>query len=148
MTPRRMAAIHEAAFAGGETWDETSIRALLDRPRTLSVTHPPDAFALVQALPPEAELLTIAVDPRAQGRGVGRDLLRAVFAAAAAAGCETLHLEVAADNAAARALYAAAGLAETGRRPRYYRRPDGTRADAVAMAVSLPAQHSGTDRGS
>jgi ribosomal-protein-alanine N-acetyltransferase len=54
--------------------------------------------------------------------------------AAAAAGAARMLLEVAEDNAAARALYAAAGFAPAGRRPRYY--PDGR--DALLLAAILP----------
>jgi [ribosomal protein S18]-alanine N-acetyltransferase len=42
-------------------------------------------------------------------------------------------LEVAAGNAPARALYAAAGFAEVGKRRRYY--PDGS--DALVLAAAL-----------
>ena len=46
-------------------------------------------------------------------------------------------LEVAADNAAAQALYARAGFAESGRRRGYYRRPDGSGLDALVMQRAL-----------
>jgi ribosomal-protein-alanine N-acetyltransferase len=139
-----MAEVHAAAFASGETWNEAAIRSLLDRPGTCPVALPPEAFALLQILPPEAELLTIAVHPDAQGRGMGRRLLSDALSVAAAAGCDVLHLEVASDNVAARALYDRAGFAETGRRRGYYARPGATPADALTMAVSLPAQQSGS----
>ena len=44
-----------------------------------------------------------------------------------------MFLEVAEDNRAARALYAAAGFASVGRRPAYYARPGA--ADAVAALI-------------
>lgn len=132
-----MAEIHAAAFAGGETWDAATIGALLARPGTLAVTRGPDAFALLQAVPPEAELLTIAVNPDVQGAGLGRALLTEAMEAAARAGCTTLFLEVADDNAPARALYGHAGFVETGRRRGYYARPGGARADALILAAQL-----------
>jgi [ribosomal protein S18]-alanine N-acetyltransferase len=132
-----MAEIHAAAFAGGETWDEAMLTALLARPGTLAVADGPDAFALLQVIPPEAELLTIAVHPQAQGRGLGRTLMAGAMAAAGRAGCTILHLEVAADNAPARALYAGAGLVETGRRRGYYARPAGARSDALILSAQL-----------
>jgi ribosomal-protein-alanine N-acetyltransferase len=146
VTPEEMAAIHAAAFTGDETWDREAIRRLLDRPGTLPVIHGPNAFGLLQILPPEAELLTIAVHPSTQGAGLGRALLDRLIAEVRAQGCTSLHLEVAADNASALALYARAGFSETGRRRGYYIRPTGTRADALTMALSLAAQHSGSAR--
>ena len=47
-------------------------------------------------------------------------------------------LEVAEDNAAARALYRAAGWNETGRRRGYYPRPGGA-LDAITLAKPLGA---------
>jgi ribosomal-protein-alanine N-acetyltransferase len=62
-------------------------------------------------------------------------LLAAALQAAAEAGAARLLLEVAEANPAARSLYAAAGFAPVGRRPRYY--PDG--GDALLLARPLPA---------
>jgi ribosomal-protein-alanine N-acetyltransferase len=138
-----MSAIHRAAFRDGETWGADTIRALLDRPGTVAVARAPDGFALLQVLPPDAELLTIAVAPAAQGLGVGSGLLRDIRARLDAAGCTALHLEVAADNAPARALYARADFVETGRRRGYYARTGAAAADALVLTLSLPAQQSG-----
>ena len=87
------------------------------------------AFARWGCIPAagEAELLRLAVDPARRGEGLGRRLLEGCQAALAAEGMGELHLEVRASNAAARALYAACGWREVGRRARYY--PDGE--DAV-----------------
>ncbi|MCR9164106.1 MAG: ribosomal protein S18-alanine N-acetyltransferase [Nannocystaceae bacterium] len=79
----------------------------------------------------EAHLLRIAVDPDAQRRGIGRDLLGAVLERATAHGASRVLLEVGASNRAARALYDAAGFAEIGRRAGYYKAPPD---DAVVMA--------------
>ncbi|MFA4893699.1 GNAT family N-acetyltransferase, partial [Brevundimonas sp.] len=59
---------------------------------------------------------------------------------AAARGARRLFLEVAEDNEAARALYGRAGFSEAGRRPRYYARADGSRRDALLLALDLPAR--------
>lgn len=68
----------------------------------------------------EIEVVTIAVLPEARGRGLGGALLRGLAAEAEARGAERMVLEVRPSNAPARALYAAHGLRQTGRRPGYY----------------------------
>jgi len=61
----------------------------------------------------------------------------AASARAAAVGVSRLLLEVAEDNDAARALYAAAGFTGIARRPAYYRRPDAPAAGALVLARDL-----------
>ncbi len=67
---------------------------------------------------------------------MGLALVRAAAGVALAAGAQTLWLEVAEDNAAARALYAAAGFEEAGRRRRYYPRANGP-VDALTLRCRL-----------
>ncbi len=67
----------------------------------------------------------MGVLPAWRRRGIGRALLDAVVAEAGARGIASIVLEVAADNEAARRLYAALGFVQVGRRPRYYRRAGG-----------------------
>jgi len=89
----------------------------------------------------DAEVMTLAVAPAAQGAGVGGTLLEALRVAAVERGAGRLLLEVRADNAAARALYTAAGFEHVATRPGYYRStsPDGTNAAAVdALVLRLP----------
>jgi len=58
---------------------------------------------------------------------------------AAALGAERMFLEVAEGNVAARALYARAGFSEAGRRRGYYSRNDGSREDALVLALNFTA---------
>lgn len=136
MTPQQMAEIHAAAFAGGQVWSAADIAAMLARPviHAVATEH---GFALLQVIAPEAELLTIAISPKAQGMGHGKDLLKATCTRAAALGAATLHLEVDSTNTAALALYARAGFAEIARRPNYYTRTDRTRVDALVLSLDL-----------
>jgi ribosomal protein S18 acetylase RimI-like enzyme len=67
-----------------------------------------------------ARLYSLAVAPRARGRGVGRGLLDAALGLAAAAGGERLGLEVRADNRTALALYREAGFRPVRDLPGYY----------------------------
>jgi ribosomal-protein-alanine N-acetyltransferase len=87
-------------------------------------------FSCVWHVAGEAHLLRIAVDPTLRRRGLGRMLLRAVFARAQVAGCNQITLEVASANTPAIALYHEAGFTEIGRREGYYRTPPD---DALVM---------------
>ncbi len=75
----------------------------------------------VLRLAEEAELLRIAVEPAARQRGLGLRLLRGCEAELGALGIKALHLEVRHSNAAAQALYEAAGWRPAGMRRAYYR---------------------------
>lgn len=67
-----------------------------------------------------ARLYSIAVDAAARGLGLGRRLLADAEAQARAAGRHGLRLEVRQDNAAANALYLAAGYRRLAALPAYY----------------------------
>ena len=70
----------------------------------------------------------------ADGRGgIGRALLDATIAALAEDGMRALFLEVAEDNAAGRALYAAAGFSAVGRWADFYRRDGAEPASALVL---------------
>ena len=97
-----------------------------------------DGFILIRTFGLESEILTVAVDPGARRRGVGRALLAAALDAAVARGVESGFLEVAEDNTAAAALYAGAGFRPIGRRRGYYPRGSGTSIDALALRLRLP----------
>ena len=81
-----------------------------------------------------ADVMTIAVAPRAQGRGLGRVLLDELERRAAARGAGHVILEVRADNVAARALYERAGYALISTRRRYYQPGD---VDALVLRKAL-----------
>jgi ribosomal-protein-alanine N-acetyltransferase len=134
-----MAAAHAESFA--ESWSEGDIAAVLASPGAFGLLvrgegEAVTAFALARVAADEAELLTLAVAPGARRRGVGAALVEAVAGAAAAAGARRLFLEVAADNAAALALYRGAGFAPVGQRLAYYRRRAGV-VDALVFARDL-----------
>jgi ribosomal-protein-alanine N-acetyltransferase len=93
----------------------------------------PLGFIVVRAVAGEAEILTLAVHPEARRQGLGRALVESAATTAQTLGAEAFWLEVATDNAAATALYAAAGFESAGRRPGYYGRKGGERIDALVM---------------
>lgn len=67
-----------------------------------------------------ADLLRVAVRPDARRSGLGRALVDRIAEEMASLGATRLLLEVAADNVAARELYASTGFAEISRRAHYY----------------------------
>ena len=89
----------------------------------------------------DAEVMTLAVAPSAQGAGVGRSLLEALRVTAVERGAGRLLLEVRADNAAARALYTAAGFEQVATRPAYYRTTSPDRSDAAAVDALVLRLH-------
>jgi [ribosomal protein S18]-alanine N-acetyltransferase len=71
----------------------------------------------------EGEILNLAVGEGGRRRGLGRALVEAIVSALSERGVREVYLEVRESNAAARALYAAFGFKDVGRRKAYYRRP-------------------------
>lgn len=145
MTPSHagvLAALHKEAFADG--WDEHAFASALAQPGAFGfiVTQgdgaEPLGFALLRAVVfagggGEAEVLTLATRPGARRQGVARRALTAALAKAHAAGVDRVYLEVAADNVAARALYAGLGFRVVGRRQGYYVRANAASVDALVM---------------
>ncbi len=95
------------------------------------------AFLLGRAVAGEAEILTLAVAPESRRLGLGRKLVARFLYQARLRLADRAFLEVAADNAAALALYDSAGFRAEGRRAGYYATPDGARIDAVVMTRDL-----------
>ncbi|WP_241843120.1 ribosomal protein S18-alanine N-acetyltransferase [Agromyces albus] len=84
----------------------------------------------------QGDIQTIAVAPAARGMGLGRGLMHALITQARRRHVAELFLEVRADNAIARALYASLGFRQIGVRRGYYQ-PDGV--DAITMRLEVPA---------
>ncbi len=94
------------------------------------------SYAVLMPLIDEAELLTIAVAPSWQRKGLGSLMLRALLDGAREKKLRKIFLEVRVSNLAAIVLYRAAGFVEIGRRRGYYQTADG-REDALLMACEL-----------
>jgi ribosomal-protein-alanine N-acetyltransferase len=98
---------------------------------------PLGGFILSRLMPPDAELLTVAVDPIRRGTGLGRALLEKHLVNLERGGALLVFLEVAEDNPAALALYARAGFKPIGRREGYYKRTAADAAAALTMRLEL-----------
>jgi ribosomal-protein-alanine N-acetyltransferase len=131
--PPVLAAIHAAGFPPAEVWNTALIAGHLSMPGVFALLAGTRGMIMARVAADEAEILTLAVAPAARRRGIGAALLAAAAARARDAGAVNLFLEVAQTNAAARALYAAAGFTQVGHRKGYY--DDGT--DALVLAKPL-----------
>lgn len=96
-------------------------------------------FAIARLLLDEAELLLIAVSPESRRQGVAALLWNEMSERLYVNGARVLHLEVRESNAGAQSFYETRGLAQSGRRKRYY--PSGAhgteREDAILMQGTL-----------
>ena len=128
-----LAALHAAAFPPAEAWGGNAIALMLGLPGAYGLWSAGQGFVLARAAGGEAEILTLAVLPAARRQGVGAALLAAALQGAVLRAAAVMFLEVAAGNAAALALYRAAGFVEVGRRRRYYADGD----DALVMRRKL-----------
>jgi ribosomal-protein-alanine N-acetyltransferase len=93
-------------------------------------------YGVLSVAADEAHVLNLCIEPRAQGHGLGRRLLRALLKLAHSHGARRMFLEVRPSNPHAIALYDGEGFNEIGRRPRYYPAHVG-REDAIVMAKEL-----------
>lgn len=101
------------------------------------------ALVLFRAGSRIARLYSLAVAP--EFRGLGRELLDAAEASAAARGCHALRLEVREDNQRAINLYERSGYHRFGKRPDYY--ADGATAlrfEKDLISAAKNGQHTGT----
>jgi ribosomal-protein-alanine N-acetyltransferase len=97
----------------------------------------PIAYLFYRLVDTEAELFRVAVAPELRRRGIGAALIGEFVRQARARGVQAAVLEVGAANAAALALYRAAGFTPVGARRGYYA---GGREDAVILKLELTAR--------
>ncbi len=141
-----LAAIHAAAFPPGERWDASAMAGLLAMPGAFGLLDARGGMLLARSAGGEAEILTLAVVSHARRRGLARALLDRALAML---GDVPLFLEVSPGNAAALALYGAAGFKPCGRRRDYY----GAGQDALLLrrqprritTIVAPSSESSTD---
>ena len=100
------------------------------------INAPPMGYVLVLAGGGSADIVSVAVAPELLRCGVATRLLLFAFADLVGDGVEEISLEVAVDNAPARALYERLDFREVGRRLGYYRR-DCELVDALVMCHTL-----------
>lgn len=141
----RLAALHRRCFAE-EAWSAEAFAALLAMPgchgwltaEDDGFDGPLTALLLARRAADEAEILTLCVNPTHRRRALAKRLVRHLIETLSHEGTRSLHLEVAVDNHAARALYSGFGFVEIGRRPGYYKAaPQASRVDACMLRLEL-----------
>ena len=112
-------------------WNEAGIAGILVQPAAraliLDLERPGKVAGFVIGLvaADEAEIVLLGIASELRRRGLACRLVDAFGATAKAEGARRLLLDVAADNAPARALYGKLGFIEVGERPAYYARAGG-----------------------
>jgi len=107
--------------------------ALAEKHRTRSHLT---GYILATIIADEAEIISIAVDPDHQGRGIAGDLLLQFMTHCRTFDVAVITLEVAADNLPALRLYRQHGFAEFGLRKGYYRHGN-QKTDAIMMQCRI-----------
>ena len=139
-----LAAVHAASFA--HEWNAEEIAALLRDGNVVGFVARRTAtfgrrravgLLLLRTAADEAEVLTLAVDPRRRRLGCGLKLMEAGLRRLYRDRITALFLEVEAGNQPALALYRRLGFAQVGERRGYYAHPDGTSSAALVMRVEL-----------
>lgn len=136
MTPQQLAAIHAECFTLPRPWSAEEFTELLKSANVFQCALPA-GFALGRVAGPEAELLTLAVRPAEQGKGIGRQLLRQYEAEARKRGATEAFLEVAVDNAPAIHLYRSEVYTDAGWRKDYYQGPAGAKISCLVLHKDL-----------
>ena len=100
---------------------ETTVLVASERPTYVAGERPGlSGFAVMDFGDERAHLVLLAVQPVLRRRGIGRRLVDWLMDTAIVAGMASVHLELRADNEAARRFYRALGFSETVLMPRYY----------------------------
>ncbi len=135
MTPEEMAKIHKAAFIHERSWSAAEFETMLTQPY-IQPFCTNGGFALTRTLAGESELLTLAVAPEQQRRGIARSLLTQWLKISSPL-ADTAFLEVAADNIGALNLYDSLLFQSSNIRRAYYTRKNAPAVDAILMTRDL-----------
>lgn len=136
MTSLDLAALHEKCFTTQRPWDASEFDALLATDSTVIISNP-KGFALGRVAGPEAELLTLAVDPAHQRRGIARALMNEFIRLCLTKNATEIFLEVIETNTPAIVLYRSIGFKDAGYRKNYYSMKDGRKSNAHVLRYEL-----------
>ncbi len=142
-----IADLHDQCFVRGWTQSEISNLAGQDSVTMLVARRVGEpradilGFNIIRQSGDEAEILSIAVHPRARGRGLGESLMREAILRLRADRVGALFLEVDGSNESAIKLYRRMGFETVANRPGYYSTTeqggDAKRSTALVMRLEL-----------
>jgi len=127
----------DRAYDQMRPWSADAIAETLANPHSVLLTHDHGAL-IAQIVADECEILALATDPMAQRMGIASALLSDLIRTAQDKSATRIFLDVASQNAPARAFYAAKGFAPVGQRKGYYTLRDGTKDDALLLSRPVP----------
>ncbi|MDD7909671.1 MULTISPECIES: ribosomal protein S18-alanine N-acetyltransferase [Pseudovibrio] len=140
---RSLADIHAQCFQPG--WGRAELASLYEQKGVVFFTATPSGaferrdpigFLALRIVADEAEVLTIAVSPKYQGKGVGRKLMEDGLFHLYSERVEMLFLEVDDTNVSAVSLYKKLGFRQVGERKGYYSNSEGS-GTALVMRCDL-----------
>lgn len=126
-----LARLHAECFK--QNWGTAELTAMYEQKgvfvltaRTSGATGKADlGFVVIRSVAGEAEVLTIAVSPKQQNKGIGRKLMEAAIFRLYSDRTEVLFLEVDDANHSALNLYKKLGFKQVGERKAYYASSEG-----------------------
>lgn len=136
--------LHGQRFARG--WSDGEFHALLSQETVLGFSAHRSGllpgrnlagFVLAREVAGEAEILSIAVDSKWSGCGLGWRLMQTAIKEIRYRGGESVFLEVDEGNAAAIALYRKLRFAKIAERKGYYQNAEGQKSTALVMRLDL-----------
>jgi len=138
MDAKALNQVHKECFP--VYWKEAEISDMLMTAGTkawLARTGVPVGMLITRAQFEQAEILTIAVVPKAQKAGTASKMMALAEEDMKASGVKKVFLEVAENNQSAIGLYSKLGYIESSRRKGYYKQADGSVIDAIVMSKTL-----------
>jgi [ribosomal protein S18]-alanine N-acetyltransferase len=125
----RLFALDKVCFRPGIAYSKSDLNYLIRHARDLSFAavdlfENVVGFAIAESVIEQGarigHIVTIDVDPTLRRKGIGRDLMQAMFDALSKGGAVAVRLEVAVDNLEAQSFYRQLGFTPTGRIPGFY----------------------------
>ena len=133
-----LAKIHEESFSNSrKAFSSSFILSLIQNSRVVLVYREQKGFCLLRLSDKEAEIITIAIRPQFQGKGIGYSILLEAIKLVQETECEKIFLEVDFNNKIAIRLYSKLGFQNCGLRTQYYKNLNGKTSDALIMEKVL-----------
>tara|TARA_A100000164_G_C21580107_1_gene618099 strand:+ start:79 stop:546 length:468 start_codon:yes stop_codon:yes gene_type:complete len=133
-----LARIHGESFSNSrKVFSSSFILSLIQNSKVVLVNREQKGFCLVRLSGREAEIITVAIRPQFQGKGIGYSILFEALQLIKETECEKIFLEVDFTNKIAIRLYSKLGFQKCGLRNQYYKNLNGKTSDALIMEKVL-----------